>query len=410
MQRLCPAPGKEEVTELKMPFEAFADFLFRNKFVILFYLLIVLLVFLNRRKFQFHFKVVALYRTNWGIALMDWLALRFRVLIKILGFLGIITAFAGMLFIVFVLFQSLYVLFTKPDAPPALAPIIPGVHVPGVPEGLFIPLVQGLIAIFIVAVIHEFAHGVVARAYNITVKKTGLAIIGPFFAAFVEPDESQLKKRGVGGYSVIAAGAASNIFLFFIILLVMSFAVAPAVNSVYKPVGVSFSSVTAGSPAETAGLQTGVVYTLINNQSVSSLSDFAAAFGAVKPHENMTIGDSEEVVEVTVGESSANASAPYLGVGIYNRFTGDETVSFRAFSWLTRLFSLVAFLSLGIGLANLIPVGPLDGGKLVQLALHRASGEQKGNRHLVRISLFFLFIILLLLTPIFKATLKAVFG
>ncbi len=393
-----------------MPFEVFADFFFRNKLVILFYVAVALLVFLNRKKFQFHLKIIALYRTNWGISLMDWLALRFRRPIKVLGFLGIITSFAGMLLIVFVLLQSLYTLFTKPDAPPALTPIIPGVHVPGVPESLFIPLVQGIIAIFIVAVIHEFSHGVVARAYNVTVKKTGLAIIGPFFAAFVEPDESQMKQKGGGGYSIIAAGAASNIFLFFIVLLVMSFALAPAINSVYKPAGISFLSVTEDSPAEAAGLQTGVVYTMINNQSVLSLSDFASSFSAVKPYEKITVGGSNGIVEVTTGESSVNASVPYLGVGIYNRFTGDEAFSFRVVSWLMRLLSLVAFLSLGIGLANLIPVGPLDGGKLVQLALHRTSGEHKGNRHLMRVSLFFLFVILVLLTPIFRATFKAIFG
>ncbi len=392
-----------------MPFEAFADFLLRNKFVILFYIAIALFVFLKRKAFEFHFRVVALYKTNWGIRLMDVIALRFGRLVRFLGVLGMLTGFAGMLFIVFVLFQGIYSLFTNPSAPPALTPIIPGVHVPGVPDYLFIPLVQGVIAIFIVAVIHEFSHGVVARAYNITVKKTGLAIIGPFFAAFVEPDEKQMK-RGIGSYSIIAAGAASNIFLFLIVLLVMSFAVAPVVNSVYRPDGVAFSSITAGSPADEAGLQTGVTYTMINNQSVLSLSDFAGVFGSVKPGEQVSIGNAESTFYVTARANPANESVPYLGVGIYNRFSGDGTLAFRVVSWLMGLLSLVAFLSLGIGLANLLPVGPLDGGKLLQLVLHKASGEKKGNRHFMRISLFFLFIILLLLTPIFRAVLKSVFG
>jgi hypothetical protein len=105
---------------------------------------------------------------------------------------------------VLALAQGLYALFTKPDAPPAVAPLLPGVHVPGVPESLFIPLVQGLIAIFIVAVIHEFCHGVVARAHNIPVKSTGIVLIGPFFAAFVEPDEAVMKKKSdVVNYSMI---------------------------------------------------------------------------------------------------------------------------------------------------------------------------------------------------------------
>ena len=75
------------------------------------------------------------------------------------------------------------------------------------------------------------------------------------------------------------------------------------------------------------------------------------------------------------------------------------------------LFSLIGVLSLGIGLANLLPIAPLDGGKMLQQALHKVKGdEKKGNRALVKISLFFFLIILLLMSPVLKASFKALFG
>src|SRR3989338_3090054 len=190
-------------------------FLLRNKFAVLFYLAVALFVFLKRKKFQFHFRIIALYRTNWGIGLMDKIASGYRELVKLFGYISIGVGFTGMLAIVAVLAQSVFLFFTQANAPPAIAPILPGVRVPGVPEAFFIPLVQGILAIFIVAVIHEFSHGVVARAHNIPVKSTGIALIGPFFAAFVEPDEKELKKKSdVVNYSMIAAGPVSNLVAF----------------------------------------------------------------------------------------------------------------------------------------------------------------------------------------------------
>ena len=316
-----------------------------------------------------------------------------------------------MFFIVFVLIQSIYTLFTKPDAPPALTPILPGVHIPGVPESLFIPLVQGVIAIFIVAVIHEFSHGVVARAHNIPIKKTGLAIIGPFFAAFVEPDEKELKKRDdVTNYSMIAAGPVSNILTFVVLFALLSFVINPVVSAVYEPVGISFSSVQEGLPADTAGLETDVLYTMIDNQSIASTGDFLAALDNVRPNATITLGNAENTYTVLTQTHPDDSTRPYLGVNVYNRLDGDTTASFKVVSWITRLLFLIVLLSLGIGMANLLPIGPLDSGKMLQQALHKLKGEAKGNKTLIRISLFLFIVILVLLTPIFRETAKSILG
>ena len=44
-------------------------------------------------------------------------------------------------------------------------------------------------ALAIVAIPHEFAHGIFARLNNLRVKSSGFALFGPILAAFVEPDE-----------------------------------------------------------------------------------------------------------------------------------------------------------------------------------------------------------------------------
>ena len=87
-----------------------------------------------------------------------------------------------------------------------------------------LPFWYWLIAIFVIAVVHEFSHGIVARAHNIPVKHTGLAFFGPIIGAFVEPDEKKLRAgKDITQYSVYAAGAFSNVILALLALLLLAY-------------------------------------------------------------------------------------------------------------------------------------------------------------------------------------------
>ena len=96
-----------------------------------------------------------------------------------------------------------------------------------------------IISIAIIAVGHEFAHGIFARLNKIRLKSTGFGFIGPLLAAFVEVDEKQMAKKPLKAQlSVLAAGSSANFILGVIFLLIM--------NSffllTYAPSGVMFSS------------------------------------------------------------------------------------------------------------------------------------------------------------------------
>ena len=56
-------------------------------------------------------------------------------------------------------------------------------------------------------------------------------------------------------------------------------------------------------------------------------------------------------------------------------------------------FAILFVLNLGIGLFNLVPIGPLDGGRMLQLACHKLFDREKGNKIWGYIGLFFLLII-----------------
>ncbi len=386
------------------------QFVLQHKLVVGFYLLIGILLFVYRKKFQFQFKVIALYRTTLGLGLMDRIASRHRELVKLLGYIGIGVGFVSMLFIVFLLLQSVFTLITVPNAPSPISPVLPGIRIPGVPEGFFVPFVQGIIAIFIIAVVHEFAHGVVARAHDVKVKSSGPAIIGPIFAAFVEPDDKQMaKKPDVVNYSILAAGTFSNLVLAFVVLFLLSSVFAPVSSAFFPQQGVVLKSVEAGLPAAGAGLLPGMAITAINGQPVISNNDALSALQLVRPNQTAVFSTGSGDFPVVAGVNSKAPGRGYFGIVIEPVLKNQHTRYFGVFSWLQGLMALIATLSFGIGLANMIPVGPIDGGKMLHIALARIKGSEKARKTFGRLSLLLLLVILFLLSPIFRAILKSVF-
>src|SRR3989338_644264 len=91
-----------------------------------------------------------------------------------------------------------------------------------------------IISLFIIAIIHEFSHGVIARVYNIKIKSSGFAFLGPIPAAFVEPDEKKMEKSSAKAQlSILAAGSFSNILLALLVILILFF-VSPFTNSLLE--------------------------------------------------------------------------------------------------------------------------------------------------------------------------------
>src|SRR3990167_449105 len=156
---------------------------------------------------------------------MDYITQRFQEWVILFGYIGMGAGFVGLVFISYTLIQNLYSLITQPSATSGVSLVLPGVHVPGL--GV-LPFWYWILAIFTIAVVHEFSHGIVARAHNIPVKNTGIVFFGPILGAFVEPDEKKLvKEKDIHQYSVLAAGSFSNILLAVFAVLFLNFAFMP---------------------------------------------------------------------------------------------------------------------------------------------------------------------------------------
>ena len=109
---------------------------------------------------------------------------------------------------------------------------------------------------------------------------------------------------------------------------------------------------------------------------------------------------------ITTGNHPTNASRAYLGVEAKTAFLHESSWYIQSFLWINGLVLWLFILSLGLGLGNLLPLGPVDGGRMLQTAVTHFFGKKRGMTIWVHISIVIFFILLLLFFhPLIKAVL-----
>src|SRR3989338_7256505 len=224
--------------------------------LILFVLFVSLFLYKNRKSLKRE-GLLFLYKTKWGIRLIDKTAKRFQKALKALSYVSIGVGYSLMAGMLYLFGKIVWVYISAPEIVreikvPPITPLIP--YLPQAFKLDFLPpfyFIYCIVVLAVIAISHEFAHGIFMRRYNIHIKSTGFGFF-PFFlpvflAAFVEQDEkSMVKGSKFQQKAVLAAGTFANILtaiLFFgILILFFSFAFNPSGvvfdNYAYSAVGV----------------------------------------------------------------------------------------------------------------------------------------------------------------------------
>jgi len=384
---------------------------------IIFLVILGIILYVERKKLQvekilFPILYFVMYRTKWGIASMDAAGKKYKKALTIIGYIAIVVGFVGMAFMIYMLFLNLYNMFFIPGAVSGVSPVLP-VKAKGV---FYVPFFYWIISIFIIAVVHEYSHGIIARTHDIKIKSSGLAFLCALLpiipAAFVEPDENELKKKSrAAQLSVFAAGPFSNIVLGFVFLgLLLS--MAPMLNGMSLENGVEVVGVLKDAngikPAELAGLSEGVLITGINTDNIKTAEEFQSALGKYKAGDTVTIHSSDnQDYQVALGAKPGDTGKPYLGVNIKpSTETNPEviqkygTVWPQVILWIAGLFYLLIILNLGIGLFNLVPLGPIDGGRMLLVGLGGIMEPKKAELTWKIVS--YLFLVLIVVSLVFS--------
>lgn len=382
--------------------QAVLDFVIRYKAIFIFYAIVILFLALKRKSWGVQNKIIILYRTRFGLKLIDKISTKFREGVILLGYVGVGAGYLGMAVISYVLIKNIIDLIFVPKAVSGVSLVLPGINVPGM--GI-LPFWHWLVAIFVIAVVHEFSHGIVAKAHGISVKSTGIVFLGPIIGAFVEPDEKKMSRHSdIQQYSVFAAGPFSNIILAAVALMLLTWIFTPLQQSLVEPNGFTFDAYYNDSfPIATAGVVPGTIINGINGKAVSDFTQFSDEISCVKPGDKLELSTEKGSYSLILATNPENPAKGFMGITqIRNEFevkeayaAGVGNVLYVVVDWFNVFLKWLFLLSLGIGLFNLLPLPIVDGGRMVQVSLQRLKGKDKGNNWYGKISLFFLLILVL---------------
>jgi len=392
--------------------------------VIAFFALLAGLIYRDRKKIQISYYLLYMRRTKRFRDVIDSVAKASPRFWKVFGTIGVIVAFGAMFFGLYSMSQAAALALSGKIKEPSAGLVlpIPSSQPASIPGVIGIPFWFWIITIAIILIPHEFMHGVIARMEKVRLKSVGLLLLAIFPGAFVEPDEKQLAKKGIWPrLRVFAAGSFINILIGLSALFIaQTFLWGGAVQP-----GLLITSVAPNSPAGLAGMKAGMVMQDFDGVPQIGFSDYSALL-LLSKLPNITsesapqmmgqllllnklskhsVGDSVSITATYSGQTAAlsggslynivlgnNTRIPnlaYLGVT-----TSLNTASPANFVVLYPLLAFVWMLSVFVGIFNILPIYPLDGGLMVEAVAKKYAGKK--SKKIVRaITLLTLFILAL---------------
>lgn len=399
-----------------------------------FIIVIALLIYGDRRKVKLE-GVILIRRTKKGRDFIDRIATGASGFWRVAGVVGIVLAVILMIGGSVLLINQAYLVISGAQGGVKLllpGPVSTPVNAPGV---FVVPWWIWIIGIAFVIIPHEFMHGIMCRIDKVRIKSVGWLLLFVIPGAFVEPDEKQLKKMSkTTKLRVYAAGSFANMIMAAIVLIIFAIFFAAAV----KPAGVLVATVQ-GGPAYNASLNGSIIsldhQNIFDNSGISRILSqhkpgdtievrTATTLGIVpsfvpeinKPEFNGTadwrFGTIKSPANIIPGAAAAIDTSNIKSYNITLGSRPDKPGAFLGISPVTiavtlamplATYATVATLllwmfvfSFGIGLVNLLPIKPLDGG----LVLEELVG---GRKKVVRVISVIMLLVLLfnLIGPLF---------
>jgi len=282
-----------------------------------------------------------------------------------------------------------------------------------------IPLFYGWIALVVAIVVHEGAHGVLARSLGLPVKSAGLIfLVVLWIGAFVEIDEEQLKAaKFKDSARTLAGGPGVNTLVAFASLAMLLFTVgtlAPRAN------GIGVLAVDERHIPPQVELSAGDIIVGMNSTSITSLGDLIGFIDLSKPNDTVVIealhGDAyrKYLVQLIPSESNrSQAVLPIQPISLQAVLEGYRLTDINILKYLlvptipraqffvpysdvmkvfytsplgeaayilSNLFFWVWFMNFNLAIFNALPLYPFDGGRIFLAGLEAVGKGRIGHR------------------------------
>ncbi|MCD6522499.1 MAG: site-2 protease family protein [Candidatus Diapherotrites archaeon] len=279
-----------------------------------------------------------------------------------------------------------------------VGPALPGINVQGSPiQG--IPW-YGWFAFPILIVVHEFSHGILARFHKFRVKATGLVMLGLLpLGAFVEPDEKQLSRGAVQKrLHVFSVGSTAN-YLTSVVVTLLLFSALYGMNAtgIYEEYEkyLDHPMVTVVSPDSDAvgKLEPGMKILSVNGNETKTVLDINKATESVGPGNIAVIETDKGTFNITLNKDAK------IGIRLEQTYK-PLPLHLSVIQGIISFLGLVAFFNLVVGIMNLLPAYPLDGGYMLQGLLENKVKKKTARKFVKFLSIFILALFIVNILPL----------
>lgn len=383
--------------------------------------------FKNKKKNLEKYGPLVLLHTQKFVRTIDKIANAAPRFWGIFAVIGVIVGFFFMINAAYGIYKSALYILQTPKAQAGASLVLPGMKI----MGIQIPVLGWLAGIIVLLVVHEFSHGIIARAEKIKVLSVGAVLLGFLpIGAFVKPDEAKLKREKTARkLKIFAAGSFANIIVSTAIIAAIIFIMLPAATSAIS--GIKLTGLDKDAPAYKAGMREGMTVAAIDSTEIQDFTSFNTEWKAknYKAGDNVLFETDKGNFEVTLddrGDGLGRAGITFCGKGIEKLYyplvffapfllTSQQTACQTAATMSGQIFWAgfevllwVAIINLGVGVVNLLPIKPLDGGLMMEAVVKKFVRREKISEKIVLglSLLFFLFLLINIIGPQLRALLN----
>jgi membrane-associated protease RseP (regulator of RpoE activity) len=378
----------------------------------------------EQKRVEFSFPLLTI-RTQFFSGVFDRLgALRAS---QILGWIALVIVPVVAAIGLFLICNALLTMLWDPATSEVTRELGPGAYLllPGINP--ILPIVYGWVGIVCAIVVHEGAHGIIARSRGLKVKSSGLLffLVIPI-GAFVDVDEDQVAKaKAKDSLRVMAGGVGANIVVAVVcilgVLLIVN-GLSPAVDGVYV------STVSEGLPAEAAGLLPEDVFVSVDGITIDSYDTLNETLWNKNPGDTVQVtvarGEKWETqFSTSINLTESDDGRAVMGVNVGDLMTEERLQFYKTVSienlplylvppalvpglvpfsdslipfytsplgtqWhvFANVFYWVWFVNVNLAVFNALPIYPLDGGRILDITLKSTLGRRLGEKKVSRIT------------------------
>ena len=158
--------------------------------------------------------------------------------------------------------------------------------IPGVTS--FVPFWWPVLALIVAIIIHEYSHGIQARAHGMKIRSFGLLLVGPLpMGAFAEPEQEEMYRAPRRDrMRLFAAGPSINLIATYIVIILLS---STANGFVAKNPGVHAVEIIEDTGAEESGLLPYEIITHMNGFPVYEYDTFSKEMDKFSPGDRIIL-------------------------------------------------------------------------------------------------------------------------